>query len=207
VEQAPLLSTTTSSVEECYCDDLFPPLPSDPDLEHVHSGPALRQVLGGDLPGDQQRPKNLVLLVSVPGCQDVEERLALLKSSLRGLVESLAPGDRVSLVVEARIGLRLPPTAASERTTILAAIDRLDGRSLDGSDATALAYRMARAGFIRGGMNHVLLFTDCGLIFAATRCPTPMARAIEEHARSGVVLTVVSFAGGHQPVVLAHYGD
>jgi Ca-activated chloride channel family protein len=146
-----------------------------------------------------RRPaSNLVFLIDVSGSMSDDNKLPLVKRSLRLLLDSLAPRDRVALVVYAgNSGLVLPSTPASERNRILAAIEQLEaGGSTNGGQGIELAYQVASRGFIKGGNNRVLLATDGDFNVGVTSHEALM-RLIEDKARSGVFLTVLGFGMGN----------
>ena len=111
---------------------------------------------------DALPPNNLVFLIDVSGSMDAPDKLPLLKSAFRLLVNELRPQDRVALVVYAgNAGLVLPPTAGDRKEIILEAIDRLDaGGSTAGGAGLRLAYDVAKESFVANGNNRVILATD-----------------------------------------------
>ncbi|MEO0322794.1 MAG: VWA domain-containing protein [Myxococcota bacterium] len=143
-------------------------------------------------------PRNLTFLLDVSGSMGSPDKLPLLKRSLALLTHDLREQDRVAMVVYAGAsGLVLPPTSGSERGTILAALDRLQaGGSTAGAAGLELAYRTAREGFQRGGINRVILATD-GDFNVGPSSEGELTRLIEEHRRSGVFLTVLGFGRGN----------
>lgn len=131
-------------------------------------------------------PANLVFLLDVSGSMQSPDKLLLLKSSLRLLVDELRPQDRVAIVVYAgAAGLVLPPTAGSDKETILDAIERLEaGGSTAGGAGIRLAYDVAQRNFRRGANNRVILATDGDFNIGASS-DAEMTRLIEEK-REGV---------------------
>ncbi|MDR2946859.1 MAG: VWA domain-containing protein [Candidatus Adiutrix sp.] len=107
-------------------------------------------------------PANLVFLVDVSGSMNSSERLPLVKSSLRMLVDTLRSQDRISIVTySGATGLALAATPGNEKARILAVIDNLGaGGSTAGAAGLALAYEQAEQSFIKGGINRILLCTD-----------------------------------------------
>jgi Ca-activated chloride channel family protein len=107
-------------------------------------------------------PSNLVFLIDVSGSMTPPNKLPLLKSSFRMLVDQLRPEDRVAIVVYAgAAGLVLPSTRGSDRETILCAIDRLEaGGSTAGGAGIRLAYEIAQQHFMEDGNNRIILATD-----------------------------------------------
>src|SRR5581483_11884366 len=107
-------------------------------------------------------PNNLVFLLDVSGSMSPPERLPLIKSAFRLLVDRLRPQDKVSIVVYAgAAGVVLPPTSGADKPAILAALNRLEaGGSTAGAQGIELAYRMAEESFDPDANNRVILATD-----------------------------------------------
>ena len=150
------------------------------------------------IPHEERPPGNLVFLVDVSGSMEMPDKLPLVKSALRLLVEQLREGDRVALVVYAgSSGLVLPPTDGAEQETILAAIERLEaGGSTNGGAGIELAYRLASEGFRPGATNRVILATDGDWNVGVTS-QGELTRLIEAKAKSGVFLSVLGFGRGN----------
>jgi Ca-activated chloride channel family protein len=151
-----------------------------------------------ELPKAARPPANLVFLVDVSGSMADENKLPLVKQSLKALVDELDGRDRVSLVVYAGAsGLVLPPTPADRKRTIRDAIDALDaGGSTNGAAGLELAYLQAKAAFVPGGSNRVVLATDGDFNVGITDQSTLVA-TIEEKAKSGIALTCLGFGMGN----------
>ncbi|MBL8955054.1 MAG: VWA domain-containing protein [Myxococcaceae bacterium] len=146
-----------------------------------------------------QRPRaNLVFLIDVSGSMSAQNKLGLLKPALRMLAENLRADDTVALAVYAgSSGLALPPTRGDERSKIFAAIDALEaGGSTNGAAGIELAYETAKAGFVEGGINRVILATD-GDFNVGVSSEGELTRLIEEKAKTGVFLTVLGFGMGN----------
>ena len=146
-----------------------------------------------------RRPaSNLVFLVDVSGSMQPQEKLPLLKSGLKMLVNNLSENDFVSMVVYAGAsGLVLPPTSGMRKDVILQAVDNLQaGGSTNGGAGIQLAYNQAVANFIRGGVNRVILMTDGDFNVGITN-QGDLTRLIEDRARSGVFLSVLGFGMGN----------
>jgi Ca-activated chloride channel family protein len=107
-------------------------------------------------------PNNLVFLIDVSGSMMPPERLPLIKSAFRLLVEQLRAEDEVSIVTYAgAAGLALPRTSGADKQAILGALDRLEsGGSTNGGEGIQLAYQIARDNFLPNGNNRVILATD-----------------------------------------------
>ena len=143
-------------------------------------------------------PNNLVFLIDVSGSMQDPDKLPLLKSAFRLLVEGLRPEDRVALVVYAgAAGLVLPPTSGRDQAAILQALDRLEaGGSTAGGAGLQLAYAVARQHFDRDANNRVILATD-GDFNVGPSSDAEMQRLVEAQRESGVFLSVLGFGTGN----------
>ncbi|HMP75965.1 MAG TPA: von Willebrand factor type A domain-containing protein [Kiritimatiellia bacterium] len=146
----------------------------------------------------ERPPVNLVFLVDVSGSMSPPNRLPLVKRSLQALAKQLDERDRIAIVVYAgAAGLALPSTSGAQRQTIIEALDRLNaGGSTAGGAGIQLAYDTARAQFVAGGVNRVILCTDGDFNVGLTQ-RGDLERLIEEQAKSGVYLTVLGFGMGN----------
>ena len=145
-----------------------------------------------------RKASNLVFLVDVSGSMDEPAKLPLVQQSLRMLTEHLGEGDHVTMVVYAgSSGVVLPPTSGEKKEEILAAINRLSaGGSTHGSAGIQLAYEQAVAGFIKGGVNRVILCTD-GDFNVGVSSPEELEKLIKHKAKTGVFLSVLGFGSGN----------
>jgi Ca-activated chloride channel family protein len=155
-------------------------------------------IQGYEIPTAKRAPANLVFLVDVSGSMQPDDKLPLLKRSLRLLARQLGPDDRVSLVVYAgAAGAVLPPTPGDRQAEILAALERLEaGGSTNGADGIRLAYDFARQAHIRGGVNRVLLATD-GDFNVGTVDFEALVDLVEREREGGVSLTTLGFGTGN----------
>jgi Ca-activated chloride channel homolog len=141
---------------------------------------------------------NLVFLVDVSGSMGSQNKLPLVKASLKLLTEQLREEDHVSMVVYAgNAGLVLPPTDGSNKETILNAIDRLEsGGSTAGGAGITLAYKTAKEHFIKGGNNRVILCSD-GDFNVGVSSNAGLEELVEQERKSGVFLTVLGYGMGN----------
>ncbi|NVO85523.1 vWA domain-containing protein [Hymenobacter terrestris] len=147
---------------------------------------------------DKLPPANLVFLIDVSGSMDGPDRLGLVQQGLKLLVQQLRPQDKVALVVYAgAAGIVLPPTAGSEKATILRAIDNLSaGGSTAGGEGLRLAYDVARQNFNAQGNNRVIICTD-GDFNVGEQSDSAMERLIVQQRESGVFLTALGVGRGN----------
>ena len=159
----------------------------------VHIG-----IQGKKLNYNDLKPSNLVFLLDVSGSMSDKNKLPLLKKSLKLLLNELSQNDKISIVVYAgAAGLVLPPTNASEKEKIIAALDKLEaGGSTAGGAGIELAYKTAKDAFIKGGNNRVILATD-GDFNIGTSSTSSLVNLIEEKRKGGIYLTILGFGMGN----------
>ena len=155
-------------------------------------------IQGYKVPASEIPAANLVFLVDVSGSMDEPDKLPLLKASLKQIVPKLRAQDRVSLVTYAGATcVALPSTPGDQHATITAAIDALGaGGSTNGAAGIDLAYAQATKGYIKGGVNRVILATD-GDFNVGTTGVQALKDRIAEKRKSGVALTTLGFGEGN----------
>ena len=146
-----------------------------------------------------EKPRsNLVFLLDTSGSMNQPNKLPLLINSFRLLVESMDPGDTVSIVTYAgSAGTVLEPTKVTEKSKILAALERLQaGGSTAGGEGIRQAYRLAEQNFDKEGINRVLLATDGDFNVGITN-PEELQDFVERKRDTGVYLSVLGFGRGN----------
>lgn len=153
---------------------------------------------GKEIPVGNLPASNLVFLIDVSGSMSDENKLPLVKASLKMLTEQLREQDKVSIVVYAgNAGLVLTPTSGANKNKIIESLDRLEaGGSTAGGQGIQLAYRVAQEQFIKGGNNRVILCTD-GDFNVGASSDDELVRMIEQKRESGVYLTVLGYGTGN----------
>jgi Ca-activated chloride channel family protein len=143
-------------------------------------------------------PRNLVFLLDVSGSMTPPDKLPLVKTAMRMLVDTLTPADRVAIVVYAGAsGLVLPSTPGNRKPEIQRAIAELrPGGSTNGAAGIQLAYDTAAQGFIRNGINRVILATD-GDFNVGVTSQGELIRLIEEKRERGIFLSVLGVGTGN----------
>ncbi|MBE7171096.1 MAG: von Willebrand factor type A domain-containing protein [Williamsia sp.] len=153
---------------------------------------------GKKMPTEKLPSSNLTFLIDVSGSMQAENKLPLVKASMKLLTEQLREQDRVSIVVYAgNAGLVLPPTPGTDKAAITGALERLEaGGSTAGGAGILLAYKTAKENFVQNGNNRVILCTD-GDFNVGASSDDAMERLIEEERKSGVFLTVLGYGMGN----------
>ncbi len=141
---------------------------------------------------------NLVFLIDVSGSMAGGNRLPLVKTSMKMLVDQLRDNDHVSIVTYAgSAAVALESTPGSQKNKIKDAIEALSaGGSTAGGAGLQLAYRTARRHFVAGGNNRIILASD-GDFNVGASSDEDMERLIASERQGGVSLSVLGFGMGN----------
>ncbi|MBO9201793.1 MULTISPECIES: vWA domain-containing protein [Niastella] len=167
--------------------------PWSPQHRLVHIG-----LQGKEIPVQNLPNANIVFLIDVSGSMEDDNKLPLVKSSMKLLADQLRPDDKVAIVVYAgNAGLVLPATSGSHKTAIKEAIDQLEaGGSTAGGEGIQLAYKVAQENFIKGGNNRIILATDGDFNIGASS-DDELVTMIEKERKSGIFLSVLGYGMGN----------
>jgi Ca-activated chloride channel family protein len=169
------------------------PNPLHPGYDILRIGVRARDVARRD-----RKPAVLTFVIDVSGSMAMENRLGLVKRSLRLLVERLDGSDRIGLVVYGTNGrVVLDPTPVSASEEILEAIDGLAPEGATNlEEGLDLGYRMASDARDPAAANRVILCTDGVANNGVTDAET-LLRRIRRHADRGIAMTALGFGMGN----------
>ncbi|MBA6153670.1 VWA domain-containing protein [Gelidibacter maritimus] len=153
---------------------------------------------GKSFKNEELPASNLTFLIDVSGSMNSANKLPLLKSAFKLLVNQLRAKDKIAIVVYAgAAGMVLPPTSGADKEKISNALNNLSaGGSTAGGAGIELAYEIAQENFIKNGNNRVILATD-GDFNVGASSDKDMEKLIEEKRESGVFLSVLGFGFGN----------
>ncbi|MDG2390011.1 MAG: VWA domain-containing protein [Planctomycetaceae bacterium] len=153
---------------------------------------------GKEIPLEEKPASNLVFLLDVSGSMNQPNKIELLKSCLKMMVDYLGENDSIAIVTYASgTHVVLPSTSGDQKSVIMNALDNLRaGGSTNGAAGIQLAYEQATKNFIPGGINRVILATD-GDFNVGITSQGDLHRMIEEKAKSNVFLTTLGFGFGN----------
>lgn len=151
-----------------------------------------------EIPTEQLPASNLVFLIDISGSMWGANRLDLVKSSLKLLVNNLRNKDKVAIVTYAgSAGVKLEATSGGDKQKICEAIDELTaGGSTAGGAGIHLAYQIAKKNFISDGNNRIILCSD-GDFNVGVSSAEGLEQLIEKERKSGVHLTVLGYGMGN----------
>ncbi len=153
-------------------------------------------------PEDRQ-PSLLIFVIDVSGSMDMENRLGLVKETLALLVNELREDDRVAIAVysdNSRVVLQ--PTPASEKETLLNAINALQSEGSTNAEAGLnLGYQVARENLRDGENTRVILLSD-GVANVGNTGPDAILNTIKTGVEAGITLSTIGFGMGNYNDVL-----
>lgn len=169
------------------------PTPWNPKTKLMHIG-----IKGFEVDNTEKPKANLVFLIDVSGSMQAANKLPLLKNAFGLLVENLNSQDTVTIVTYAgRAGVVLEPTKANQKEKILAALDNLSaGGSTAGAYGIKTAYNLAKANFVKDGINRILLATDGDFNVGITN-KEELKGFVERMRKTGIFLSVLGFGKGN----------
>ena len=158
---------------------------------------------GKDLLEEQRQDATLVFTIDVSGSMAREDRLELVKQSLRLLVDEIRSDDRVAIVTYGDRGsVLLEATAGRHKGEILRAIDSLQpGGSTYVEDGLKVAYRLAADEIEPGRITRVMVLSD-GVGNVGNTGAESILKEIREQVDQGITLTTIGFGMGNYNDVL-----
>lgn len=167
------------------------PFSTNKKLLHIHLQSPKIQI-------ENSKPNMLTFLIDVSGSMSSSDKLPLLISCLKMLVEQMRAEDQIAIVVYAgAAGLVLEPTNGKNKTKILDALNKLEsGGSTAGGAGIELAYDIAQKNFLKEGNNRIILATD-GDFNVGIYDIKELVSLIEEKRKSGVYLSTLGFGTGN----------
>lgn len=151
----------------------------------------------------------LTFVIDTSGSMDREGRLETVKDALARLVDGLRPNDTVAIVTFGDRGrVALGPTPASDRRTIVGAIDALwPGGSTNLEEGLRLGYELARSSMTENGIDRVVLASD-GVANVGLTDPDRILDAIRRDAAAGIELVSVGVGmGNYNDALLERLAD
>jgi Ca-activated chloride channel family protein len=133
---------------------------------------------------------NFVFLIDVSGSMDVQNKLPLLKSAFKLLVENLRSTDIVSIVTYGDVVTELLlNTPGDQKQVLIEAIEGLRPMgATPGASAIKTAYKIAKSNYIASGNNRVILASD-GDFNVGQNSEKDLEELVTQETKAGIYLT------------------
>lgn len=151
-------------------------------------------VQGKDVAASDIKPSALTFVIDVSGSMGIDNRLGLVKKSLKILVEQMGENDKIGIVVYGTNGRKLlEPTSGEDEGQILSAIDRLEPEgSTNAAEGLILGYDMAYRNYSKNSNNRIILCTD-GVANQGITGAEDILKMVEDYKSKGITLTTLGF--------------
>ena len=166
-------------------------------------------VKGKEVSAAARKAANLVFVIDVSGSMDADNRLGLVKRSLRLLVDQLEESDKVGIVTYGSNAREvLQPTSAYKRDEILRIIDSLSTEGATNAEAgLRVGYQMAERNFRPGAVNRVVLCSD-GVANVGVTGPQGILATVAAEVKKGITISTVGVGmGNYNDVLMEQLAD
>ncbi|WP_298401091.1 von Willebrand factor type A domain-containing protein [Sphingobium sp.] len=151
---------------------------------------------GYDVARSQRPPANLVFMVDVSGSMQDQDKLPLVKQALSTLADGLRPDDSISIITYAG-WVETLVEGSHDKAEIKAALSGLDaGGATAGGPALSMAYDLARAHRVPGGINRIIMATD-GDFNVGLSDQQSLEEMVRQNREDGITLTTLGFGQGN----------
>ncbi len=158
----------------------------------------------------ERTPAVLTFVIDVSGSMNRENRLGLVKQSLRFLVDRLKSEDMIGIAVYGSRGRVVLEHTSIEygRERIINAIDQLRPEgSTNAEEGIKIGYEMADKAFRKGWINRVVLCSD-GVANVGQTGPDQILSQIKSKVDKGIYLSSLGFGmGNYNDVLLEQLGN
>ena len=162
-----------------------------------------------DVTVENRKDALLILVIDTSGSMARENRLELVKGSVRLLLGQLRPTDEIGIVAYGSHGrVLLEPVGAADKEGIIEVIDslRADG-STNAEEGLALAYGLALENIQPGRVTRVLLMSD-GVANEGRTGSESILKLVGNAVEKGVTLSTVGFGmGNYNDILMERLAD
>ncbi len=158
---------------------------------------------------EDRKPAVLTFVIDISGSMNRENRLGLVKRSLRLLIDRLRPEDRIGIAVYGSRGRKvMDHRSLGEKSEIVGAIESLrSGGSTFAEEGIRIGYEMAEQAFRDGHINRVIICSD-GVANVGRTGAEEILKMIKSKADKGITLSTIGFGmGNYNDVLMERLGD
>ncbi|MFC4305090.1 vWA domain-containing protein [Cohnella boryungensis] len=200
-------------------DPGYKPPQNDTFAIHVEAGPSPWEgeeellvrigIKGKEISEEDRRAANLVFVIDVSDSMDRDNRIDLVKESLRLLLGQLREEDRIGIVVYGTTARELIGMTSAEERELL--MDAIGGIEIEGAtnmeEGLLLGYRMAEEAFEPNRINRVILCSDGVANVGETRHDGILER-IGGYSEREIYLSTFGFGmGNYNDVMMEQLAD
>ena len=160
-------------------------------------------LLGVGLKGEKLNVKkapqsHVVFLVDVSASMKSENKMSLVKPTLKMLVDQMRDVDKLSIIAfDKKAKLSLPTISVLNKDTIYQVIDSFKGEGIASlGDALHLAYQVARENYLPAGDNRIILATD-GDFEIGYAGELALMELVDQFRQEGISLNALGFGMGN----------
>lgn len=151
---------------------------------------------GYDVARSERPAANLVFMVDVSGSMDAPDKLPLVKQALSILANGLRAEDSISIITYSGPVATLVD-GSHDAAAVKAALSGLEaGGGTAGGPALSMAYDLARAHRIPGGINRIVMATD-GDFNLGLSDQAGLEAMVRQNREDGITLTTLGFGQGN----------
>ncbi len=166
-------------------------------------------VKGFEIDNENRKDATLTFVIDVSGSMAREDRLGLVKKSLRLLVDELTEHDKVAIVIYGSRGrVIMDHRRLDDKDTILRAIDSLRPEgATNAEEGLKIGYELAAKAYEKGRINRVILCSD-GVANVGRTSAESILSEVKAYADKGITLSSIGFGmGNFNDVMLEKLGD
>ncbi len=164
---------------------------------------------GMEVSEENRKPAILTFVIDVSGSMEREDRLELVKKSLKILIDRLGPDDKIGIAVYGSRGRQLlDHQDLRHKSAILKAIQSLRPEgATNAEEGIRIGYEMAEEAFVPGYINRVILCSD-GVANVGNTGPDEIFKVIKDKAEKGITLSALGFGmGNYNDVLMEQLGN
>lgn len=149
----------------------------------------------GTLNKEKYSFNNIIFLIDVSSSMKSEDKLPVLKRSIKQMISILRPEDQVSIITySTKTTLVADHISGANKEKLYASVDTMVAKgSSHGSEAVNIAYEQAKKYYIKRGNNEIILASDGVLNSKGFNEKRLYRKALIQYAANGVRMSTIGF--------------